>query len=414
MSSLLLHDATLIDGTGADPRPHVSVLLEEGVIRRVGPADALTRPTDGRVVDLAGLTLMPGLTDAHVHFGAVGVNSLSSRTSDDNLVTYVFSVVENAETALQEGFTTVRDAGGLDPAFALATQQGLIKGPRILPSGSVLSQTGGHGDFRNRYEEQPPRSIPGILAAPSLCDGVDAVRAAARQQLRLGATQIKLMASGGVMSPLDELESVQFTVEEMQAAVHEARAAGTYALAHCHTSPAMDNALAAGVRSIEHGSILEEATAARMVEQGAFLVATLAIVEVLARASESEGVSHYSQMKLEKVRTQMPVSVDLAASAGVTIGSGSDFLGASQSGRGEELVSKAKVVGAMNAIVSATQTNARLFRLEDRIGSVEEGKEADLIGVAGDPLADIGLLADGANVRLVVKGGQIVKETLGG
>ena len=412
MNTLLLHNATLIDCTGADPRPRTSVLVEDGIIQRVASAENIGRPAEGRVIDLAGMTLMPGLTDAHVHFGAVGVNSLTASSPDDNLTTYVISVIENIELALQEGFTTVRDAGGLDPAFARATEEGLIKGPRILPSGSPLSQTGGHGDRRGRYDENPIRSVPGILAAPVLVDGPESVRAAARQQLRLGASQVKVMASGGVMSPIDALESVQFTVDEMQAAVYEAEMAGKYVLAHCHTSPSVNNALAAGVRSIEHGSILDEETAKSIVEHGAFMVPTLLVMEVLAKSAEAGEIPHYSQMKLRQVHTQMPVSVDLAAHAGVSLGSGTDILGARQSGRGAELSLKARVIGPMDAILSATRTNAQLFRMENRIGCVKEGMEADLIAIAGDPLGDIDVLADGDNVRLVIKGGQVYKETI--
>ncbi len=412
MTTLLLHNATLIDGAGADPRHGASVLVEDGRIARVASASEIRRPSDGRWLDLEGMTLMPGLTDAHVHFGLVGLNGGSNRSDDDNLVTYVLGVIENIELALQEGFTTVRDAAGLDPAFARAVEQGLIKGPRILPSGSALSQTGGHGDHRNRYDEGPQRAIPGVLAATALVDGVDAVRAAARQQLRLGATQIKMMASGGVMSQMDKLESVQFSVEEISAAVHEARAAGTYVLAHCHTSPSMNNVLDAGVRSIEHGSILDEATARRVARQGAFIVPTLLVIEELARSPEAQGVSHYSQTKLAQVRDQMPLSVGVAMRAGVSLGSGSDILGARQSGRGGELALKAKVMGPMAAIVSATQTNARLFNLEERIGVVREGMEADMIAVAGDPMSDIELMSDAANIPLVVKGGEVVKDCL--
>ena len=415
MASLLLHDGVLIDGTGTDPRPRTSVLIEDGHIRKVGPADTMARSADARVIDLAGMTLLPGLADAHVHLGWVGTTGIDLPSNDPDggsLAVYAIRVIENINTALQEGFTTVRDAGGLDPAFADAVVGGLIKGPRILPSASFISQTGGHGDQRSRNDDSIPKPIPGLLAMPCLSDGVDSMRAAVRKQFRMGATQIKLMASGGVMSPNDELESLQFTVEEMAAAVYEARATGKYVMAHCHTSPAMDNALAAGVRSIEHGSLLEERTANQMVKQGTFMVPTMLIHEHLDKGTETQGVSEFSKQKLTKVRTQAQVSIELAARVGVSLASGSDLLWPHQSGRGGELELKAAILGPMAAIVSATRTNAQLFGLEDRIGTVEEGKEADLIVVAGDPLTDIGLLRDGSNVRLVLKGGKIVKETL--
>ena len=294
MTDLLLQNATLIDGTGSDPRTGMSVLVKDGAIVRIGVASEVGLPSGATAIDLTGHTLMPGLSDAHVHFGLVGVNA-GSYGDDDNLVTYTLGAIENINIALQEGFTTVRDAGGLDPAFARAVDQGLISGPRILPSGSPLSQTGGHGDHRGPLRQLPRRwRFPGVLAATALVDGVDEVRAAARQQLRLGATQIKVMASGGVMSQMDKLDSLGFSVQELSAAVYEARAAGTYVLAHCHTSPSMNNALDAGVRSLEHASVLDEPTAVRIAELGAFVVPTLLVIERLAESPEAEGVSHYS------------------------------------------------------------------------------------------------------------------------
>ena len=404
--ALLLNDATLIDGTGADPRPHVSVLVEGGRITRVAGAGSITAADGARSVDCGGMTLMPGLTDAHVHFGLTAEGDSDPVESH---VSYVLKVVENIRIALDEGFTTVRDAGGLDPAYAAAVAEGQIAGPRILPSGSFLSQTGGHGDHRSRWSDVAPPSIPGLVAHTEICDGADEVRRAARRQIRRGATQIKVMASGGVMSPNDPLESLQFTVDEMAAAVHEARAFGTYVLAHCHTPGAIANALDAGVRSIEHGSILDETLAKRMARQEAYLVPTLVILELL---SKIEGLPEFSRRKMELVRGEMRGSVAAARAAGVRIGSGSDLLGPRQSRRAAELVEKAKQSGPMEAIVSATRTNAQLFNMEDRIGTVAEGKDADLILVGGDPLADIGVLADAQNVRLVVQGERVVKDLL--
>ena len=411
MTAIALRNATLIDGTGADPAPRTTVLVEDNTISRVGPDDALPAPAGANVIDLGGMTLLPGLTDAHVHFGLHGVNRGAGAAVDDNLTTYVLDVVENIEIALDEGFTTVRDAAGLDPAFAMAVDQGRIRGPRILPSGSALSITGGHGDQRGRYETAVHQSVPGVLAAMEICDGADAVRAAARRQLRLGATQIKMMASGGVMSQMDELESIQFTVEEMAAAVYEARSTGKYVLTHCHTSPSINNSLDAGVRSIEHGSILDEPTAARIAEMGAFMVPTLVTLEMLLRQTDELAVSHYSLMKLSQVKDLMPVSVELAAQSGVNVGSGSDLLGLRQTGRGEEISIKSKIIGPMQAIVSATSVNARLFQLEHRIGIVKEGMEADMVAASGDPLTDLDLFTEPSNVRLVVKAGRVVKDT---
>lgn len=408
MTATLFNDATLLDCTGADPRAGASVLVEDGRVARIADAGSIPAPDGALIVDCARRTLMPGLTDAHVHFGAVATGAMEP-PEESSHVSYVLKVAENIRVALQEGFTTVRDAGGLDPAFATAVAARQLSGPRILPSGSFLTITGGHGDHRSPWTEQAEHSIPGLVAHSEIVDGADAVRRAARMQIRRGATQVKLMVSGGVMSPSDPLDSLQFSVPEIRAAVEEAEAFGKYVMAHAHTAGAMQNALDAGVRSLEHGSLLDEATARRIVAQSAFMVPTMAIIDLLLKSGV---MPEFSKQKAELVRGQTVMSVQLAQATGVQIGSGSDLLGPRQRKRAVEIVEKARHLGAMEAIVSATRTNAALFQMSERIGTVEVGKDADLILVAGDPLADVSVLVNADNIPFVMKGGVVENNAL--
>jgi imidazolonepropionase-like amidohydrolase len=410
VSDLAILDVTLVDCTGADPRPRTAVLIEDGVIRRIAAMAALTLPRDARVIDGQGRTLLPGLLDAHVHLG------LTELTTEAMLrhpgAVYAMQVAHAIEATLDGGFTTVRDAGMLDGGWAHAVRAGHVRGPRILPSGAPISQTGGHGDLRGRFQEHAPADIPGFRTISAIADSPDAVRRAAREQLRRGATQIKVMASGGAMSPADELAHTQLTTEELAAAVAEAHAAGTYVLAHAYHPRAIANALAAGVRSIEHGNFLDEETAARMAAAGAYLVPTLVTYEQIDQGGEAERVPAQMLAKIRQVRRAGDESLRIARAAGVPIASGSDLLGGMQAARGRELTLKAAVLGPMGALIATTRTNAALFSLQDRIGTVEEGKQADLILVDGDPLADIALLEGPARVLLVLKEGRIVKGTV--
>jgi imidazolonepropionase-like amidohydrolase len=293
-------------------------------------------------------------------------------------------------------------------------EQGKLRGPRILPSGSFISQTGGHGDARLAHEAvHRGSSIPGLVAMNEVVDGVDQMRRAVREQLRRGATQVKVFASGGLASPTDPLEGLQFSVEEISAAVEVAHDWGTYVLAHCHTSPAIERALDGGVRSIEHGSMLEPATAERLAREAAFMVPTLQVGDELLKEPDRFGLTPDKQALAERVYRSALESVKLAEDTGVAIGSGSDLVGLEQRRRGREVVLKADVIGAEAAITSATRTNAELFRMEDRIGTVETGKEADLILVSGEPLADIGILADPTCIPVVIKGSEVVKDSEG-
>ncbi len=251
------------------------------------------------------------------------------------------------------------------------------------------------------------------MARAEIVDGVDEVRRVAREQLRKGATQIKLLASGGIVSPTDPFDSLQFSRDEIAAAVEVAHSWGTYVLAHCHTSQAVEVALEAGVRSIEHASVLSPETARRMADSGAFMVPTLQALEMLATYPERWSLAPEKVVRLRSIADHASESVRIAEEAGVAIGSGSDVVGPWQGRRGEEIVLKARILGAHKAILSATSTNSALFNLNDRIGTVQPGRDADLILVAGEPLDHIELLADPASIPLVVQAGVVVKDSEG-
>ena len=405
MATLLIHNATLIDGTGADPKSGVSVRVEDGRINRIAPKDAF-EGSDGTVIDAGGRYLLPGLTDAHLHLGLTEGNGQITRP----LSAYAVKVIGFIEETLAQGFTTVRDAGGLDPSWAGVVARGMVRGPRILPSGAFLSQTGGHGDPRPAHVDEAELGIGGLVGGAVLCDGPDEMRKAARDQLRRGATQIKVMASGGAASPTDPIEATQFTVEELRAAVEEARARNTYVLAHAYHAKSIANCVEAGVHSIEHGNLLDEATARAMAKAGAFLVPTMVTYDVLEKFGDQLGLTKFQQEKVRLVAAGAKESVRLASEAGVRIAAGSDLLGPMMTQKAREFVLKAEVVGPMAAIVSATKTNAELFGMADVIGTVEEGKQADLVVVDGDPLADIAVLANAERIRAVVKAGEVVKD----
>lgn len=404
----VLLNGTLIDGTGADPRPGAAVVVEGRHIAKISSARRFRPPPEARVIDVGGMCVLPGLIDAHVHLAAIGTDITAEMRQPVAVI--AMKIRQVIEATLDAGFTTVRDAGMIDSGFAVAVEEGYVTGPRILPSGAVLSQTGGHGDWRPRFLDDMLEGVPGLVALSGICDGADAVRRAARQQLRRGATQVKLMASGGAMSPTDELDSSQFTVEEMAAAVYEAHAAGKYAMAHAYGPTAIRNALEAGVLSIEHGNFLDEETAAAMKARGAYLVPTLVTYEMLDRFGEAGHLPEFNWRKIRYAKERAEEAVRIALAAGVAVASGSDLLGPMQPLKTTELTLKARIMGNMAAIVSATATSAQLLRLADRTGTVEEGKWADLIVVAGNPAEDVAVLESADNVQLVMKEGQVLKD----
>lgn len=400
----LLRGGTLIDGTGTDPVAKATVSMANGVFDDVG-GDAKT-PSGAETIDLDGLTLLPGLIDAHSHLGIVDVGE-GDRTEPAVLAAQIFA---NCGLALDGGFTTVRDVGGIDGGVASTVALGLVRGPEILPSGPLLSQKGGHADHASPWIDHPhAHGVPGLVQGGITCDGPDEVRRAARIVLQRGATQIKVCISGGVASYTDKITDTQFSFEELRAAVEEAKARDTYVTAHAHHARAILNGLEAGVECFEHGTYLDEATAVKMAASGAILVPTLAVTRLFITEAEAWGIPDDFLPRMAGIEEAMAASMKLARDAGVTIGSGSDILGPGQNRRGLELTMKAEILGPMEAIVSATATNAKVLRRPD-IGTVEPGKKADLIAVSGDPLTDPELFDDPDRIVLVIKDGQIVKD----
>jgi imidazolonepropionase-like amidohydrolase len=409
MSATVFRNCTLLDCSGTEPAARSTVIVEGARITAVTRGAEPTLPRAAAQIDCDGRTLMPGLSDAHVHAAIVETDPGAARGLAP--ATLALRIKDVLEQTLDAGFTTVRDAFGLDWGFAQALERGLLRGPRLLFTGACLSQTGGHGDWREPHHQHAPvEGIPGLVAMPRICDSPDAMRLAAREQLRTGAHAIKIMAGGGCMSPTDELEHTQFTVEEMAAACYEARAVGKRAMAHVYTPQGILNALAAGVRSIEHGNFLDEESAAAMRAAGAYFVPTLTTYELISLYGEAQGIPRRMLDKIDQAKTGGARSLAVARAAGLPICSGSDVLAAMQPFKAMELSLKAAVLGAHEAILSATRTNAELFGLAAEIGTVEVGKRADLIVVDGQPLDDIAVLQDAERVRVVMRDGALCKQ----
>ncbi len=407
--TIVFQNAFLIDGNGGEPVPDTMLTVAKGKIQEIQPGSKGKIPS-GRVIDLKGKTLMPGLIDAHVHVGNIEI--VVEKTAALPPAVYVLRATRNLETDLNLGFTTLRDAGGLDWSFREAIDQGLIRGPRLLLSVNMITQTGGHGDKRGRAREaHVPRNSIGIF--PEVCDGPDAVRKGAREALRRGADQVKVMADGGVNSPSDKPGQWQYTVEELRAAVETAEAAGTYVMAHAYGVQSIRNCMEAGVRSIEHGNLLDAPTAQMMAQQGAYLVPTLTVFDILPKEGRGAGMDAFLLEKLDVVSKRAKQGLDVAYRAGVKIGSGTDIIGPFQHLKGRELALKAEVMTPMEAIVSATRTNAELLGWAGLLGTLEPGKIADLIVVDGNPLKDMTLFEQGLKrVLLVMKEGRIMKDMM--
>jgi imidazolonepropionase-like amidohydrolase len=406
MASILFTNARIVDGTAAERGDPVSVLIEAGMIREVGKS--LSAGT-AEVIDLKGRTLMPGLIDAHVHVVA-GVADLGRNAAlPDSLVT-VRSLVIMREM-LMRGFTTVRDVGGADFGLKTAVAEGHFPAPRLFISGKALSQSGGHADFRGRFDDRSAITTGHRLGALGrICDGLDQVRRAAREEMKGGADFIKIMANGGCASPTDPIHFLGFSRGELEAIVEEAQMAGTYVSAHIYTDEAIRRCVEAGVHSLEHCNLITPQTAALAAAKGAVAVPTLVTYDKLASEGLSLGFPPDSVAKVENVRAAGMESLAIMRKAGLPMAYGSDLLGAMHRHQSEEFVIRGRALPAHEVIAAATHVAAKLLRQEGKLGAIAPGAHADLIVIDGDPLQDLSLLtAQGRHMPLIMQAGALIK-----
>jgi len=408
MKQIILKNFQLLDVNSKKLIPNSSLIIENDRIKEIFFDNRSNSENEGIVIDCKGQTLLPGLIDAHIHAGIVGEN-LSEQQKIDFPSMLIVKGVKVLEGTLEQGFTTARDAGGADPGFREAIKQGLIKGPRLFVAGACLSQTGGHGDLRLSTElTEHPKYNTGFITR--ICDGIDEVRRETREQIRQGVDQIKVMASGGAATPSDELESSQYSLEELKTIVFEAESAGKYVMAHCYSNRSARLCAKAGIRTIEHGNLLDRESAKIIRDAGAYLVPTMVTYEMLYQNGEKLGLPEYFKRKVKFLKERSLEALDIANQEGVKIGSGSDLIGSMQGHKGMELELQSKVLGPMDAIIATTRTNAEILRQEKDLGTIEKGKLADMILVNGNPLKDISLIQDyKKNITLIIKEGKIFK-----
>lgn len=357
---------------------------------------------DARRVDLGGAFVLPGLIDCHVHIMASTADMADLARWP---VTYnAHHTARLLGEMLDRGFTTVRDMAGADYGTWRALEEGLIRGPRLFYAGRALSQTGGHGDHRGPGEHLLD-SHPGASELSTIVDGVDEVRRAARDELRRGAHHIKVMAGGGVASPTDRIDSTQFSVAELEAAVDEARAANRYVAAHAYTPESITRSLRAGVRTIEHGNLLDVATAEMF--ENAYLVMNLVTYWALQKEGREFGLPEASFRKIGEVLDGGMRTLELAHASGIKIGYGTDLLGGMHRHQSQEFVIRSEIQAPIDIIRSATTVGAEIVGMSGKLGTLRPGAFADFVALTRDPLEDITALTDPAAISYVVKNGHV-------
>lgn len=407
MATTLIKNAAVLDIAKGEILEERDVFVGDGRIVEIG--ERRVNANADVTIDLAGRVLMPGLCDAHVHV-IVPINSFAQLTRWSPFYTAI-RTIPILEGMLMRGFTTVRDGGGADFGIARAVEEKLIAGPRILYCGKALSQTGGHGDMRGAGEN----AYDSHYYVPSLgriADGVDAVRLAARDEIRRGAHHVKLMVGGGIASYTDPIHFMQFSKDEIRAAVEEAENAHRYVMAHAYTAGCIEHAVACGVRSVEHGNFLDERTAKLMAERKAFLVPTLTAYTTMWDEGLAIGMPAELHAKIKYVLDVGSTQLELAQCHGVKMVYGTDLIGPLHRHQSMEFRIRGEVLPAIEVIRSATSYAAELFNMVGEIGTVEVGARADLIAVDGDPLRDLDLLQAPGKISLIMKDGDVYRNAV--
>jgi imidazolonepropionase-like amidohydrolase len=400
----------MLDPEAGEVRGGYELVVEGEIIREVSAKPI--QLANASVIDCGGRTLMPGLIDCHVHVVLSEVVIRNLENIPLTLMTARTAVL--MRRMLDRGFTSVRDTGGADWGLKEATDKWLLPGPRLFIAGRAIGPTGGHSDARRRTDLGARCQCCNAMAfSMGIADGVSEVRRAVREEMRQGCDQVKIMMSGGVASPYDPLDSLQFSVDEVVAAVEEARAFGRYVCAHAYTPQAITRAAHAGVRTIEHGNLIDEASAKLMADKGMFLVANLVTYFEMKKHAAEYGMNSDMLAKNDLVIEGALKSLEICKRHGVPVAYGTDLLGQLQVAQSEEFTLRAEVLSPAEIVRSATTIGAQIVRMQGKIGCLKPGAFADLLVVDGNPLKNLKLFQEeGQHLSVIMKGGRFHKNRL--
>jgi imidazolonepropionase-like amidohydrolase len=409
LTQYLFKNFEMLDPEHDETETGYELLVEGDRIKEV--SERPIAAASAEVVDCGGRTLMPGLIDCHVH---VVLSEVSiGRLEAVPLTLMTARAMQLMLGMLDRGFTTVRDTGGADWGIRAAVEQGLCPGPRVFIAGKALGPTGGHSDGRRRTDPGVRCHCCNALAfSMGLADGIVEVQKAVREEMRQGCDQVKIMMSGGVASPYDPLDSLQFSISEIEAAVAEAHAFGRYVCAHAYSAEAITRAAHAGVRTIEHGNLIDDPSAALMAEKGMFLVANLVTYYAMKERAAEFGMSGEMLEKNDLVIDGALRSLEICKRAGVPVAFGTDLLGQLQVEQSREFALRSQVLSPIEIIRAATTIGAQVLRREGELGCLEPGAFADLLLIDGDPLRNLDLLSgQGEHMAAIMKAGAFHKVT---